>query len=43
MGSMLGGCWRSGSMSLRTVIMNPDRAKDLSNMMNELDQWDAQI
>ena len=29
------------SMSLLTMIMNPDRAKDLSDMMNKLDRWDA--
>ena len=27
------------SMSLRTMIMNPDRAKDLSDMVNKLDRW----
>ena len=31
------------SMSLVTVIMNPDRAKDLTDMMNKLDRWDAPI
>ena len=31
------------SMSLLTMIMNPDRAKDLNDMMNKLDWWDAQI
>ena len=31
------------SMSLLTPIMNPDRAKDLSDMMNKLDRWDALI
>ena len=31
------------SMSLLTMIMNPDRAKDLSDMMNKLDRWDALI
>ena len=31
------------SMSLLTMIMNPDRAKDLSDMMNKLDRWDAPI
>ena len=31
------------SMSLLTIIMNPDRAKDLSVMMNKLDRWDALI
>ena len=30
-------------MSLLTMMMNPDRAKDLSNMMNKLDWWDALI
>ena len=29
------------SMSLLTMIMNPDRAKDLSDMMNKLDRWDV--
>ena len=29
------------SMSLLTMIMNPDRAMDLNDMMNKLDQWDA--
>ena len=29
------------SMSLLTMIMNPDRAKDFSDMMNKLDRWDA--
>ena len=29
------------SMSLLTVIMNPDTAKDLSGMVNELDCWHA--
>ena len=31
------------SMSLLTMIMNPDRAKDLRDMMNKLDRWDALI
>ena len=31
------------SMSLLTMIMKPDRAKDLTDMMNKLDRWDAQI
>ena len=31
------------SMSLLTMIMNPDRAKDLSEMMKKLDRWDALI
>ena len=31
------------SMSLLTMIMNPDRAKDLGDMMNKLDRWDALI
>ena len=31
------------SMPLLTMIMNPDRAKDLKDMMNKLDRWDAQI
>ena len=31
------------SMSLLTMIMNPDRAKDFSDMMNKLDRWDALI
>ena len=31
------------SMSLLTMIMNPDRAKDLSDMMNKLDRWDALV
>ena len=31
------------SMSLLTMIMNPDRAKDLNDMMNKLDRWDAPI
>ena len=31
------------SMSLLTMIMNPDRAKDLNDMMNKLDRWDALI
>ena len=30
-------------MSLLTMIMNPDRAKDLSDIMNKLDRWDAPI
>ena len=30
-------------MSLLCMIMNPDRAKDLSDMMNKLDRWDALI
>ena len=30
-------------MSLFTMIMNLDRAKDLSDMMNKLDRWDAVI
>ena len=29
------------SMSLLTMIMNPDRAKDLNDMMNKLDRWNA--
>ena len=29
------------SVSLLTMIMNPDRAKDLSGMMNKLVRWDA--
>ena len=31
------------SMSLLTMNMNPDRAKDLSDMMHKLDRWDALI
>ena len=31
------------SMSLLTMIMNPDRAKDLNDMMNKFDRWDAPI
>ena len=31
------------SISLLTWIMNPDRAKDLTDMMNKLDRWDALI
>ena len=31
------------SMSLLTMNMNPDRAKDLNDMMNKLDRWDAVI
>ena len=31
------------SMSLLTMIMNPDRAKDLNDMMNKLDLWGALI
>ena len=31
------------SVSLLTMIMNPDRAKDLNDMMNKLDRWDALI
>ena len=31
------------SMSLMTMIMSPDRAKDLNDMMNKLDCWDALI
>ena len=31
------------SMSLLTMIMNPDRAKDLGDMMIKLDRWDALI
>ena len=31
------------SMSLVTMIMNLDRAKNLSDMMNKLDRWDALI
>ena len=31
------------SMSLLTMIMNPDRAKDLNDMMNKLDRWDTLI
>ena len=39
-GTTLGGCWRSGSrpnefLSLLTMIMNPDRVKDLSGKMNK--------
>ena len=30
-------------MSLLTMIMNPDRAKDLTDMKNKLDRWDALI
>ena len=30
-------------MSLLTMIMNPDRAKDLTDMMNKIDRWDALI
>ena len=33
----------NGSMSLLTMIMNRDRAKDLGDMMNKLDRWDALI
>ena len=50
MGSTLGGCWRvfqarstNDSMSLLTVVMNPDSATGLSDMMNKLDRWDALI
>ena len=31
------------SMSLETMIMGPDRAKDLNDMLNKLDRWDALI
>ena len=31
------------SVSLLTMIMNPDTAKDLSDTMNKLDRWDAKI
>ena len=31
------------SMLLLTMIMNPDRAKDLIDMMNKLDCWEAPI
>ena len=31
------------SMSLLTMTMNPDRTKELSDMMNNLDRWDALI
>ena len=31
------------SMSLLTMILNPDRAKDLSDMTNKLVRWDALI
>ena len=31
------------SMSLLTMVMNLDRAKDLGDMMNKLDRWDALI
>ena len=31
------------SMSLLTMIMNPDRANDLGDLMNKLDRWDAPI
>ena len=30
-------------MSLQSMIMGPDRAKDLHDMMNKLDRWDALI
>ena len=30
-------------MSLLTVIMNPERVKDFSDMMSKLDHWDALI
>ena len=44
MGSTLGGARSTNdSMSLLTMIMNPDRAKDLGDMMNKLDRWDALI
>ena len=33
----------NGSVSLVTVIMNPYRAKDLCDMMNKLDRWDALV
>ena len=33
----------NNSMSLLTMIMNPDRAKDLSDMMNKRDRQDAHI
>ena len=41
-------CWfqarsTNDSMSLLTMIMKPDRGKDLSDMMNKLDLWDALI
>ena len=31
------------SMSLLTMVMNTDRAKDVIHMMNKLDRWDALI
>ena len=31
------------TMSLLTMIMNLNRAKDLSDMMSKLDRWDATI
>ena len=31
------------SMSPLTLIMNPDRAKDLNDMMNKFDRWDVLI
>ena len=45
------GCWCSGSkpdprmisVSLVTMIVNPDRAKNFSDMMNKLDRWDALV
>ena len=51
MGSTLGGVlafWfqarlTNDSMSLLTMSMNPDRAKDLSDMMNKLGRADQRL
>ena len=42
-GVLVPGQTTNDSMSLLTMIMNPDRAEDLSDMMNKLDRWDALI
>ena len=42
-GVLVPGQIHDDSMSLLTMIMNPDRAKDLSDMINKLDRWDALI
>ena len=34
---------RNDSMSLLTMIMNPDRVKDFNDMTNKLDRWDALV
>ena len=42
-GVLVPGQTTNDSMSLLTMIMNPDRAKNVNDMMNKLDRWEAVI